>query len=158
MNAIEQIDMMARERIFQPLIDASQRMPRWWGGNAGWLFAVTYVMQYVLKDGPMVAGISDALRVLSGAAFIFVIHGRTQSDAEFAEVGGYRLTRLMMLALWAFGLGTKVLALMLTAYMPTAFAACVEINTLAMVAVFYFSACRPPAPPKARHQLQMGGA
>lgn len=161
-NPITALDAALLAHVYQPLIDATQKTPRWWARQAGIMFAVAGLMRLAVKDGPVIGDWSGMLAVLAILVLSTAFVAATASDALMALIVGgdwvqgvYRMI-VMMLNLM------RLLSYILAAYIGTfnfsAEQAFYMLSDACWLSFLYFAACRPPRPPKRRHSLRLTSA
>lgn len=140
---IAAIDAFLINRVFQPVVDASQRTPVWWVRQTGVLFLIITAMSGALVEWHW----SVVLVLLIMPVGLFVA---TSSPAMLAMVGDVPVYRKINIVVTAVGVGSRVAIVM---FLDAVFDTRVALSIACLVvwlALVCFAACRPPAPPRRR--------
>lgn len=135
------IDAWIIERIYQQIVDWSQRKPAWFGRQVAIAQIIVVLLQPLFI--PSFGMYTVALGLLAaGLCFYWA-----RNDATFATNG--RLGR------WV-GLRLFMLTLVFVGPIADVHPA-TNLRSLLCVSWFYFSACRPPKPREPKHRLASAG-
>lgn len=139
---IAKLDNFLIERVFQPVVDFSQRKPRWWALQMGILMTILSGLSAFLFGWHWTV----FAMLLAWPALTVVVCISDETCSNYGAVRGNRWFTLLSFAVLC-PLGITVL-LVYGHAKPSNFFAGLVMS--ANVAFNYFAACRPPTPPRRR--------
>jgi hypothetical protein len=155
MNLFRRIDAFLIARLFQPIVNVSQRQPIWWAQQSAILMAVLLVMCGVLEGWawPLVL----AVCITVPAALLV-----SRSPVLLAWLGSWQFWRVMStwMTVVSFALLLLVWWAVSTLGEPFPLPVLDNLSGLAQLSLMFFAACKPPPPraPRTAPRLSLGGA
>jgi len=139
---LDKLDKFLIDNVFQPVVDFSQRKPRWWTLQMGILQTIL-----VALSGALFGWEWQVFLMLFGWPLhtLFVSISDEACSAHGSATGFRFVVLALFLVLGCFGTCLSIFVGSMTPERVLAQAAC-----FVMLAFTYFAACRPPKPPVRR--------
>jgi lysylphosphatidylglycerol synthetase-like protein (DUF2156 family) len=158
MNPFLRLDAFLLARVFQPVVNLSQRQPMWWVQQSSVLAFLLLVMSGVLRGWAWPLAVT--LLVFVPLALLVSL-----SPLLMAMFGAWSMYRMLLTWVWLLVTALWAVAWLIVASRGLAGAddgllLPDRLSSAAQLAMAFFAACRPPAPPKRRTSARAawGGA
>lgn len=155
MKLFRRIDAFLIARVFQPVVDLSQRQPIWWAQQSAILMAVLVVMSGVLNGWGWAITLTTFVAV---PASLLV----SRSPVLVAWIGAWQIWRIMSTWMTAVSLALLLAVWWAVSSLGEPFPLSVldKLPGLAQLSMMFFAACKPPPPraPRTAPRFSLGGA
>lgn len=137
MNIFQKADYFLISRIFQPIVDWSQKQPLWWMLQTAHLTTLLFLMRASARFPD--AGLVN-LQNISGLIVAFAMYAATKMPGGQEIWASSLFVRTLML--WGFCIDLILLFLVPPSFLGMASTA----YSLSLCAHVYFACCKPPKP------------
>lgn len=144
MNIFQKADYFLISRIFQPIVDWSQKKPLWWMLQLAHFTTIVFIMRASARFPDR--GVINVFTI-GGVLMMIVFYATARSSRGQQIVAESFLTRMLFL----FSALIDVTTLILLA--PTFIYVSDMVYSLGIVSYTYFSCCKPPKPKVPRTKL-----
>lgn len=148
MNYFTKIDTFLIERVYQPIVDLSERQPRWLAEQCAWgMIAGCAVRAGLRPTNELSTWVLLAMALVVAVWLLFV----ARSGFTFSVVRGFTWWRAFLVVF----LPIDLLHLTLQ---PSALGATRLFDTLLSLSYVYLACCQPPRPREPGRRAAAGGA